>query len=338
MMASESRRLRARLRALGLSAEAIDAAWPRWWSTEADDSTSARAELAFSLARRFGLEPSSVIEGSDAPRFLWHMEARFKHRSNQSDLELAAITSFGKSVAAALLAATPPPNASIVDTSAGDLRVTILRAGRPYVELGDLLSVTWSVGVPVVHLRLYPLRQKRMAAMTVESGGRSAILIGKNSNYPAPIAFYLAHEIGHIALRHAAGDRLVVDFEATQRTIAGDDEEEKAADEFALELLTGRPRPDVRGIAPGRTSARELARVALRSGQRLGIEPGVLAECYGFTTGDWTAASGSLGHIYAQARPIWEDVNAIARRQLALDTIPPDSMEFLEAVLGPAPA
>ena len=57
-----AQQLRAQLRSLGLSNAAIDAAWPRWWSAEAESSASARAELAFGVARRLGLEPESLIE------------------------------------------------------------------------------------------------------------------------------------------------------------------------------------------------------------------------------------------------------------------------------------
>ena len=63
--------LRLRLRGLGLSDSAVSAAWPRWWSEDAESSASARAELRFGVARRLGLDPHSLLEDRDAPRFLW---------------------------------------------------------------------------------------------------------------------------------------------------------------------------------------------------------------------------------------------------------------------------
>ena len=39
-----------------------------------------------------------------------------------------------------------------------------------------------------------------MAAMSVQVGAGTAMLPAKDSSYPAQIAFYLAHEIAHIAL------------------------------------------------------------------------------------------------------------------------------------------
>jgi hypothetical protein len=174
-----------------------------------------------------------------------------------------------------------------------------------------------------------------MAAMTVRLGDRWAILLGKDSVYPAPIAFYLGHELGHIALSHIAADRLIVDFEETNPRGDDEDEEERTADEFALELLTGESRPTVLPAEPLiQSSARELARIAITASETLRIEPGMLAQCFGYSTGDWRTANASLKNIYASRIPVWREVNGIARHELILDDIPEDAAEYLEAVLG----
>jgi hypothetical protein len=338
MATDSATQLRTLLRELGLSDSAIRAAWPGWWSNEADASSSARADLWFSVSRRLGLDPRSLFDDG-RPRFMWQEEARFKHLSGEEEVERAGITSFGRAVASILVSATPSPGATISGVSAEELRREILSAGRPYVRLLDLLALAWGVGVPVAHLRVFPWPQKRMAAMTVSVGDRCVILLGKDSVYPAPIAFYLAHELGHIALGHVASDRLIVDLEEETPTIADDDEEEQTADAYALELLTGQPRPTVLPDELGaRASARELARIALAAADSLRIEPGVLAQCFGYSTGDWQTATGALKTIYTAEIPVWSEVNAIARRQLSLDELSADAFEFLDAVLGePSP-
>jgi hypothetical protein len=173
-----------------------------------------------------------------------------------------------------------------------------------------------------------------MAAMTVRLGDRWAVLLGKESQYPAPIAFYLGHELGHIATGQLAEGRLIVDLADAGPGAQPDDEEEQAADEFALELLTGEQRPIVLPETSGRASASELARIAVDNGQRLGIEPGVLAECYGYSTGNWQMANASLRRIYARSSPTWAAVNGIARRELQTSRLPDDAADFLDAVLG----
>lgn len=329
-----ARQLRAALRELGLTEAAISAAWPSWWSDEADHSTSARAELWFNVARRLGLDPRSLLEDG-RPRFLWHEEARFKHLSGESELERAGITSFGRAVASILILATPNPSRTIKGVPAADVRGLVLDNTQTYVRLLDLLAFTWAVGIPVIHLRVFPWTRKRMAAMTVGVGDRSGILLGKDSRFPAQIAFFIAHELGHIALGHVAFDRLIIDLEEKQPSLGGEDEEEQAADAYALEILTGQSNPivlsDPRGARP---SARELARIALAAAEELGIEPGVLAQCFGYSTGDWKTATGALKRIYREQLDVWQQVNAIARRELLMDELRPDAIEFLHTVLG----
>jgi hypothetical protein len=328
-------RLRARLRRLGLSNAAISAAWPRWWSAEANTSRSAQAELAFTVARRLGLDARSLLEEAEAPRFLWRTEARFKRLSGESELEREGLTSFGRSVASALIGASPPPAADLAGVPALALREQLL-SQRPFIGLLDLLTLAWSLGIPIVHLRVLPWPRKRMAAMTVRVGDRTAVLLARDSGYPASTAFYVSHELGHIALGQVTAGSAVVDLEDGHRPLATGDAEERSADEFALALLTGEPRLAVRAAGGVRASGAELARTALSSATDLRIEPGTLAEIYGYSTGEWRTVAVALRRIYGPATPVWAAINAVARQQLVFGRVSEDTADFLEAVLGEA--
>ncbi len=263
---------------------------------------------------------------------MWREEARFKHLSSEDEVEQAGIASFGRSVAAAMLNARSLEVRELAGTSAMAIRESILNAGNPFVSLRELISLCWGVGIPVAHLRVFPWPQKRMAAMTVRVGDRNSILLGKDAGYPAPIAFYLAHELGHIALAHVQADTALIDLDTGDALTLADDQEEAAADAFALELLTGRPRPVVLS-ADGTASARELARTALSASEELGIEPGTLALCFGYSTQDWRTANASLRYVYGEASPVWAAINAVARAQLQLAASNEDWVAFLETVL-----
>ena len=221
----------AQLKDLGLAEPAIEAAWPRWWSEDAEASASARAELRFSVARRLGIDPGSLLDDREQPRFLWREEARFKHLASEDDVERAGIASFGRAVASAMLGAAPLATVDLTDLAAADLRAQLLASGRPYVGLQDLVALGWGVGIPVVYLRVFPWRQKRMAAMTVRVAERNFILLGKDAGYPAWISFYLAHELGHIALGHVEADHALVDLDVGD-ALEPDDEEERDADSW----------------------------------------------------------------------------------------------------------
>ncbi len=145
----------------------------------------------------------------------------------------------------------------------------------------------------------------------------------------------MAHELGHIALGHVAADEQIVDLEEDVPDLGGgDDDEERDADAFALELLTGEPQPTVLATGPGGAHGRALAYAALGSAPSLRIEPGTLALCFGYSTGDWRTANAALGQIYRSAQPVWTEINAIVWRHLDLDALAPDALEFLDAVLG----
>jgi hypothetical protein len=130
--------LRWSLRSLGLSDTVIEAAWPEWWSEAAEASTSAQSELRFSIARKLGLDPKSLLE--DEPQFVWKDEAKFKRLTTETEIERSALASFGISVGRALLSATAP-SSNRIPADPQIFRQTIL-ARRPFVTLDDLITVS----------------------------------------------------------------------------------------------------------------------------------------------------------------------------------------------------
>lgn len=323
---------RERLRALGLSDSAVNAAWPDWWSDDADSSASARIEARFSVARKLGIDARSVVDEEGELRFIWRHEGRFKHLTVESKLEQAAISSYGRSVAALLISGTQAPEYSLPHTTAAHIRESILRS-RPYVSFEDVIAISWAAGIPVAHLRVFPAERKRMAAMAVGAGNTHAVLLARDSMYPAQIAFYLSHELGHIALGHVLKDQAIVDMDSMQFSIVAEDEEEVAADRFALELLTG--DPDLKVLPSGRDyNAPGLARAVLRASRNLRVDPGTLALCFGYSTQNWAMTNSSMQFIYPRPSPVWEYVNRTAVSQLNMEELPSDVRSFLEAVLG----
>jgi Zn-dependent peptidase ImmA (M78 family) len=330
---ANAKKLRRDLRKLGLSGPAISAAWPAWWSDEAELSASARAELRFSLARKLGLDPRSLFN-DDSPRFVWRDETKFKRISSETERELSAISAFGSSIARALVAATAA-GPSIEGLNAERLRNSIL-AKQTYVRLVDLLGLCWALGIPVIHLRVFPLSAKRMCAMTVRISERYAVLLGKDAEYPAPIAYYLAHEIGHVALGHLKAGAAVVDLQDPLKPTKVADADEIGADAFALELLTGKPEFTV-DTKTRRFTAAQLAQTLLETAEGTRVEPGTLALCFGHSTGQWAKANAALRAIYTTSRPVWAEVNQIAARELDWTTMPEDLALFARAVMGGVP-
>lgn len=321
------------IRQAGLSPSIIDAAWPEWWSEQADASDSAKIELRFSVARKLGLDPRTLLD-DQAPRWIWEDAARFKSFRGDVQDHQPVISSFGMALGRILLSAT-----ELFDPEfPGHLRATDLRAmllrNRPMVSLLELLQLAWGLGIPVVHLRAYPLSAKQMSAMSVCIDGRFAIFLAKDSQYPAPSAFHLAHELGHIFLGHLAPGQSIVDLGGL-----GDpedepaDDEEQQADAFAMELLTGVPQLRLEIEGEGR-AARRLAGQARAIEQQYRIDAGVVALSYGFQTTNWPTAIASLAHIYEQPFPVWKAVNRIAERNIRWETLEEESESYVRAVMG----
>jgi hypothetical protein len=144
--------LKNELRRAGLSDQAVEAAWPVWWSDAASESSSARAELRFTLARRLGLSPQSL--SGDRVEFVWRDNARFKHLSKDEEAQQAALSSFGIAIGRILVKGIEA-NKTLDGVSPETLRAAVL-ADRPFVDLGGLLAVCWALGIPVIHLRVFP--------------------------------------------------------------------------------------------------------------------------------------------------------------------------------------
>lgn len=325
---TEAQRIRRSLRQAGLTTTAIDAVWPQWWSDEAEASVSANAELRYSLARRLGLSPASLFD--DEPVFVWSDDTRFKNLGTATERDAAVLASFSVAIGRCAVAATTDVGETLVGRSALDLRSNLLKAGGP-VNLMGLLSLCWGLGVPVFYLGVFPLSGKRMFAGSARVETRHAILLGRRSTFPAQVAYYVAHEIGHIALGHAASSVAVVDLGDPLRPVDQDDEE-SAADRFALQLLTGSPDPQIE-LSESAFSAPQLAEVALRDGPSLGIDPGVLALCVGHRSARWPQVFSALRLMQGEIPDLPNEINDFARLQFDWAALPADSAEFLGAVM-----
>jgi hypothetical protein len=323
--------LKLKLKGLGLSNQAIRLAWPSWWSEEAESSASAQAELRFVIARRLGLDAVELVE-NDAPRFVWKV-ASFKALSTISPSERDTITSFGTSLSTILVGAVPDAPSG-VDLDASRLRTSLLKE-KVYIDLQDLLSLCWGLGIPVINLKVFPLKTKRMCAMAVRVRDRYAILVAKESTFPSQIAYYVAHELGHIALGHLELSPAIVDLDDPLNSPSDNDPEEEAADQYALRLLTGDSKPRILTEAR-RFSAASLAKTAQEAGPQLHIEPGLLALCFGHGTKRWDKVFAALKLIYPERRLVSAYINGIAFSQLSPGNLSDDAEEYLRnATSGP---
>ncbi|MCL4673904.1 MAG: hypothetical protein KJZ64_13460 [Sphingomonadaceae bacterium] len=327
-MDPERKKLSDELRRAGISKAAIEAAWPSWWDETLATSPSGRAELRFALARRLGLRSQPLL--GERVEFVWNDEARFKHLATEDEAARSAMTSFGMAIGKSLLQSVSegPAMGAI---SAERLREALL-ARRQFADLAGLVSTCWALGIPVIHLRVFPLDAKRMHAMVVHSNGRFAILLGHDARFPAQLAFTLAHELAHIMLGHLADAPALVDLE-DPATANEPDGQEHEADEYALTVLTGSPNPTIQTNIDN-FNAPTLAQAVRAAAPIYLIEPGTLALCLAYRRQAWPVAMAALGKLYPEVGPLWQEVNGVAAQQINWSELTDDAADYLRNLMG----
>ena len=189
---------------------------------------------------------------------------------------------------------TPP---DLHDLTAASIRQRILVSGAKWVGFDELLDFCWSIGIPVMHLCTLPRGNKKFDGMAVWPEERPVIGIASGRKQPAWHIFVIAHELGHIALRHLSKGEVSIDsaveLDSTQR-------EEAEANAFAVELLTG--NPDLSFSPRTRTmNADQLAAAALSIGKDLHIDPGFLVLTYSRSKGYYALAEAALKVLNPEA-------------------------------------
>jgi hypothetical protein len=163
----DSSKLFRELRKVGFSSDAIEAAWPSWWSDDIAASPSSRAELRFALARKLGLAPKPLL--GERVEFVWKDRARFKHLTTQDAVQQNILSSFGVAIGRLLLRGVPVGH-GFANLSPLELRESILNHSR-YVDLQQLLATCWALGVPVIQLRVFPLATHQCTRWSLSPGG-----------------------------------------------------------------------------------------------------------------------------------------------------------------------
>lgn len=306
---------------------------PSWWDDEAAEAPAGFAEALLIIARRLGLDYTSLRSGEGAVLRTARPSVKFKTAAQgiaADECDVAAAIAIQAARFAALGA--PKPTLEPLKTAA-EIREHI-KSDRPCVDLEGLLDYCWSAGIAVLHVSGLPPKAKRLHGLAVNADGKHVAVVFDGRTPHAYLLFVLAHELGHITLGHVGDGGALVDdaINAVGLDDASGDREESEANRFALELITG--RPDYRVRATDRwLKAATLATEAKRIGRERGIDPGHVVLNYAHTMGGsfFAVANAALKHLDPA-----QDAPSLVRRKLAdlLDwsELPPDAAEFVARV------
>ena len=264
---------------------------PDWWDDSLSDVPSNRILSEIAISRRLGV---SLEELRDPNRPLSPPQlrsARFKKRKDAKTEKLLAARLIAERAAEMAVRLLNHRTAFRATMSAICLRREILEV-QTVVDLPALTKIAWKFGIMVIHVTELPRNARRFDGMALFCGDVPVIVLGSKHDAPPWLVFHLAHELGHFFLGHVSEDSESVVDEAIKAGQVEDDPQEKEADQFACDLLTGNPDPSF-GKIYGLTGQR-LAQAAQAYGQRHAIDPGFVALIYGKTADRMPAARIAL--------------------------------------------
>jgi hypothetical protein len=264
-----------RLAQLGLPERYVrERGLPDWWDPELEAEPGGVLKAAAYVSRRLNIDLGSLLSVESAPTFRMACQPKFKARIDTEPEHLSVSQSLAQRVAELMSYACVPEYQGSIPSIAA-IRDPIL-SRQSYVDLNSVLDFCWSWGIPVVHFSDFPKNQssRKFDGMVAWCDGRPVIVIAKNQRPTAWLLFILAHELGHIAKGHLDGGSLV-DMEIDPES---QDSEELEANEFAVELLLG--KPDMSYFSLKNLNATDLTVFASLASKRDRVDPGVVTLNY----------------------------------------------------------
>lgn len=282
-----------KLRSIGYNPKFINSLLPDWWDDKIASTPVGFQEASLRLGKLFGVRPSSLRNSDQQPVLQVPDGRRFKRQSGHEEQQLDVACALAMSAAATVIRWLPERNRSMPLLDASEIRKDLL-SNHAYINFPVLLDYVWSLGIPVIFLGYLPSQTKKMAGLAFDHQGVPVIVLTSGRPH-GHLVFDLAHELAHIVLGHVAKDRCVVDAQIDE---AANDPDERAANRFALELLTG--DPDCRIVPNGHhLNAQELASAATRYGEKSKVDPLHVALNYGYTQQHWGVAANAVKIIAA---------------------------------------
>lgn len=313
-----------RLRALGLTKPFVQKTiLPDWWDDEAADSPAGFAEALTIIGRHVGIAPERLRDPAFVLEVPTPQHVKFKRSRGAQVEEVSLAQHLSVQVLRHAMQATPRGVGSLPAT-AQEIRASVLDRGEPWVSLRGLLRFLWDNGIPVLHVSNFPTAAKRMDGLAARIGERAGIVLSVKRPQSSWQLFVLAHELGHICLGHVQPDGVLTDASIDQES---DDTEEREANAFAIELLTGDPHRTwtATGTWP---NASQLALSARVLGERHRIDPGHIILSYANNKSFYPVALAALKLIEPEPRGLGEIREAMVNG-VDWSRLPEDASDFI---------
>lgn len=342
-----------RLSAIGFDKAFIRSkALPDWWDAEFESTAGAVVEAATYISRRLNLDLTSLLKPDSTLAFKPSSPAKFKLKPGTEIEQLKVAYSMASRIAE-MVAYACIPEFKALPTSAQQVRDEILTplnpleqsfpnsglmSSRSFVNLERLLEFCWNYGIPVVHFDNFPPTQgvRRFEGLVTFFSNRPVIILSLKHSSFAKLLFILAHQLGHLIKGHGKGIS-ILDEEIDPDSI---EPEELEANEFALELLLG--KPDMGYYTPRIFTDKELAGYAQTVSVRDRVDPGLVALNYAWNKANRATTKNEQFLILKTADKALAfiekevdtpaTINRYLQNHLDLERLDIDSQDYLELV------
>lgn len=269
---------------------------PDWWDDSCVNDPSVLPDVEIRVARFLRRSIAEVRDPSTPLAAPTYEGAQLRRvRDIDRDRLAPAIHSalqIAGAVVRSLRESVPP--ATVPPSDAFALRQQINTLGRA-PTLDDILGILWNCGIPVVPVDVLPTPSFQGLACIVE--GRPVILLGHKHDEPGRVAFFVAHEAGHVAAGDCTPGQPVIDED---EDVADNSDMEFKADQYATRLLVGSDTiPQIDG-----TDFRQLAQQAAALERLTGAEASAIIFAWADKKGtseDYAKASMAVKALYRSA-------------------------------------
>lgn len=275
--------LYAKLNTLGFTKAIVKKLLPEWWEDDISNTPAGFQETSLILSKYLSIRYSSLL-GDAEPTFVFPKH-KFKHSRNVEEKDLTKVVALSSLAARLTLEAYETKEQNFKEISAKSIRETLLARNSPWIDFNILLDYCWEIGIPVIFVENLP--SPKMQGLALQLQGRPVIILTSKHKH-GYLVFHLAHELGHIILGHVTDEEWVIDKTITE---GNDDNHEVSANQFALEILTG--KSDAAYRSQYRLYPDTLATSALDVGRENKIDPIHIVLNYGYTNGSMGVANAA---------------------------------------------
>ena len=262
---------------------------PDWWDDTLESDARLLPDIELRIARFLGL-PLAEVRNPARPLMAPAAQNTVLRKTQNMSVEaLHPAIHAARRVAEAVVRNKGNKQRGTIPAAPEDWRRELVIETSP-VTLEVMLRDLWGRGIPVIPMEHLPAPAFQGMACVIDD--YPVIVIGHMHDAPSRIAFFVAHEAGHIAAGDCSGGQTIVD---ESETGPDSSDMEKRADRYASHVVLG-------GVDPRKLSGtdyRDLARNAYTLQQQTGADAGALIFHWARRNGDnFTDANLAVKALY----------------------------------------